>query len=98
LPAPFTLFPCAAADRQRCRIFKPSFTSINFKAAYNPQNVGLSGSQMSIRMNGLDGGTRVEPTYPRQTYGQFQVRASIPCGDGVVSAFYVSCWMAAFWV
>jgi beta-glucanase (GH16 family) len=39
---------------------------------------------------GYDGGTRVEATYAKQTYGQFQVRGRIPCGSGVISAFYVS--------
>ncbi len=39
---------------------------------------------------GYDGGTRVESMFARQTYGQFQVRARIPCSSGVVSAFYVS--------
>lgn len=96
LTLPFVSCAPAAAETQRCRIFTPSFPSSNFRAAYNPQNVGLGGSNLSLRMNGLDGGTRVEPTYPRQTYGQFQVRASIPCGEGVVSAFYVSRWTAAY--
>jgi hypothetical protein len=85
IPAP------AAAESQRCRVFSPSFTSSNFRAAYNPWNVALNGDNMSMRMNGLDGGTRVEPNYARQVYGQFQVRAQVPCENGVVSAFYVSC-------
>lgn len=47
---------------------------------------------MRMTMNGLDGGTRVHTTYPMQRYGQFQVRGQIPCGEGVISAFYVSTW------
>lgn len=85
----------AAAETQRCRVFSPSLSNANFRAAYNPQNVGY-GSTLSLRMNGLDGGTRVEPTYARQTYGQFQVRAQIPCGSGVISAFYVSARFSKF--
>jgi hypothetical protein len=45
---------------------------------------------MQLVMNGLDGGTRVETNYSRQTYGQFQVRGQVPCAEGVISAFYVS--------
>ena len=74
-----------------CRVEDVPLSDKAFKAAYNDKtNVrwGADGS-MSLILSGVQG-TRLQSLGAKSVYGAYQIKAKIPCADGVVTAFYVS--------
>jgi hypothetical protein len=65
-------------------------SQFGFKAAYNAAtNVKFAADgSMQLILSGVQG-TRVQSLGTYHTYGMYQVRAQIPCAEGVVSAFYL---------
>lgn len=73
-----------------CRVEDISLSANNFKAAYNAaSNVKFAADgSMQLILSGVQG-TRVQSLGTPSTYGMYQVKAQIPCAEGVVSAFYL---------